>query len=262
MADIRTIAEQFANRTLPKAAWTHGAHIAVAFVELDAHGNFDGALASLRQKIRAYNESVGTENTDESGYHETLTVLWLRIVDTYCRTMGGADLEADYQRFLKTLPAMSQFPALLYSRKLLFSKQARHSWVAPDLLPIEEIETILHHGMEPHHILTDEAFEAQFADATLDPALFTHEAHLRLAWIHIRKYGEAVAIDNITQQLIRYVGQLGAADKYDAALTVAAIRAVGLFMDKREIGHFHDFIAAYPVLKSDFSAVLASHLTE
>lgn len=32
------------------------------------------ALAKLTDAIKNYNISVGTENTDTSGYHETLTV--------------------------------------------------------------------------------------------------------------------------------------------------------------------------------------------
>jgi hypothetical protein len=37
--------------------------------------------------------------------------------------------------------------------------------------------------------LRDELFEKQFQNCQFNPALFNHEAHLRLAWIHITKYG-------------------------------------------------------------------------
>ena len=37
--------------------------------------------------------------------------------------------------------------------------------------------------MEQHYTLTDNEFEKQFQTSSLDPAIFTHEAHLRLAWI-------------------------------------------------------------------------------
>lgn len=34
-----------------------------------------------------------------------------------------------YHSFIKTLPALSKFPTLFYSRTLLFSTMARHYWV-------------------------------------------------------------------------------------------------------------------------------------
>ena len=46
--------------------------------------------------------------------------------------------------------------------------------------------------------LNDDAFEAAFQNASLDPALFSHKAHLRLAWIHITQdgtnYNETVTV--------------------------------------------------------------------
>ena len=41
----------------------------------------------------------------------------------------------------------------------------------------------------------------EFENSTLEASVFTHEAHLRLAWIHISKYDEYNAIQNITNQL-------------------------------------------------------------
>ena len=36
MIDIIEIANQFNNKTLPKSDWTHTAHIAVAFVDIES----------------------------------------------------------------------------------------------------------------------------------------------------------------------------------------------------------------------------------
>lgn len=113
--------------------------------------------------------------------------------------------------------------------------------------------------MDNHLLLTDELFEEQFANASLDPALFNHEAHLRLAWIHIHKYGIAKAIDNITHQLMNYVARLGAGDKYNHTLTIAATRAVQHFYNKTATGNFQEFIAANPRLKSNFKDLMNAH---
>jgi hypothetical protein len=80
--------------------------------------------------------------------------------------------------------------------------------------------------MEPHYHLDDAAFETAFANASLDPSLFSHEAHLRLAWIHIHQYGIEQAIENICSQLMAFTKAVGAADKYNHTLTIAAVRAV------------------------------------
>lgn len=113
--------------------------------------------------------------------------------------------------------------------------------------------------MERHFTLTDEEFEKQFREGLLNAALFTHEAHLRLAWIHIRKYGVAAAIENIPCQLQRFVTALGARHKYNETVTIAAIKAVSHFMRKSGADNFTDFIAGNPRLKYNFTDLLACH---
>lgn len=113
--------------------------------------------------------------------------------------------------------------------------------------------------MEEHFMISDEEFEMQFANSELKPALFSHEAHLRLAWIHIRKYGVKAAIDNIDRQLRDFVALLGAKDKYNKTLTVAAIMVVSHFMKKVPADNFGDFIEQNPRLKYNFRELIASH---
>jgi hypothetical protein len=113
--------------------------------------------------------------------------------------------------------------------------------------------------MEAHFELGDYVFEQQFRACTLNPALFNHEAHLRLAWIHIKKYGVDKAIENICQQLTTFVGLLGASDKYNKTLTIAAIRAVNHFINKADIDNFQDFIQTFPRLKFNFKELMAFH---
>ncbi|MDJ1503314.1 hypothetical protein [Xanthocytophaga agilis] len=115
--------------------------------------------------------------------------------------------------------------------------------------------------MEPHFVLTDNEFEEQFHAYLLDPHLFTHEAHLRLAWIHIHKYGADAAIDNIRCQLQQFVDHLGATDKYNETVTIAAIKAVYHFMIKSKTDNFRDFITENPRLKYNFRELMAFHYT-
>ena len=87
-------------------------------------------------------------------------------------------------------------------------------------------------------VLSDKEFEAQFESGVLPPGLFTHEAHIRLAWIHIDKYGIDKAISNIVQQIQSYTAKLGVTDKFNKTLTIAAVRAVYHFMLKSNSSDF------------------------
>ncbi|TMM57390.1 hypothetical protein FEE95_12965 [Maribacter algarum] len=113
--------------------------------------------------------------------------------------------------------------------------------------------------MENHFQLSDLEFEKLFERCELDPSLFSHEAHLRLAWIHISTYGIDVAVSNIQSQIKAFVKQVGAEDKYNATLTVAAIRAVYHFMLKSESTNFKDFIKEFPRLKNNFKELIDTH---
>ena len=77
-AAIDALATRFRACTLPRSEWTHAAHFAVALWLLRHHPDLANA-EGMAPMIRAYNDSVGTPNTDSSGYHHTITVASLRL---------------------------------------------------------------------------------------------------------------------------------------------------------------------------------------
>jgi len=113
--------------------------------------------------------------------------------------------------------------------------------------------------MQNHLELSDQQFEEAFNSFALSPSLFTHEAHLRLAWIHITKYGIDKALENIPNQIIQFVDNVGARDKYNHTLTIAAVKAVYHFTLKSASTDFPNFIKAFPRLKYNFKDLLACH---
>ncbi len=113
--------------------------------------------------------------------------------------------------------------------------------------------------MKTHLDFNDSEFEKQFGDGNLDPSLFSHEAHLRLAWIHINTYGMEAACGTISNQILSYVSQLGATDKFYKTLTIAAIKIVYHFLQKSKSYTFQDFIIEFPRLKFNFKELLDSH---
>ena len=113
--------------------------------------------------------------------------------------------------------------------------------------------------MDSHLALSDKMFEEQFQSCALSPTLFNHEAHLRLAWIHITQYGIDKALKNVPTQIINFVDNLGARDKYNHTLTIAAIKAVYHFVLKSTTDNFPDFIQTFPRLKYHFKDLINAH---
>ena len=137
MTETERIAQGLIDRTLPKAEWTHHAHLRAGLWHVMQHGAVP-ALELLRARIRAYNESVGTANTDSSGYHETITRFYVIVIDRFLST---ADRSLDMDALADRLIAAHgdrRLPLHHYSESRLFSPVARRSWVEPDLRPISK----------------------------------------------------------------------------------------------------------------------------
>ena len=117
---------EFAACRVPKERWTHHAHLAVGLWYLERLG-FEDALAAVRTA------SVGLANTDSSGYHETLTRLYLRVIVAHRARHRELALPEALRQLLASPLADSQWPLTYYSRGLLFSATARRAWVEPDL---------------------------------------------------------------------------------------------------------------------------------
>lgn len=96
------------------------------------------ALELLRARISTYNQSVGTANTDTSGYHETITRFYVIVIERFLST---ADRSLDLDALAEQLIAACgdrRLPLHHYSESRLFSPVARRSWVEPDLRPVSK----------------------------------------------------------------------------------------------------------------------------
>lgn len=124
------------NRTLPKNEWTHGAHLTAAVALLDEAG-IDGARAAMPDMIRRYNEATGVNNTDTEGYHHTITVFYLHIVNDFCRGLAKP-VHVRATALLASPLAARDYALQFYSKESLFSKDARRELVAPDIKPFSE----------------------------------------------------------------------------------------------------------------------------
>ena len=113
--------------------------------------------------------------------------------------------------------------------------------------------------MKTHYQLNDQQFEEQFENCTFDPTLFTHEAHLRLAWIHLTNYGMEKATQNICQQIQKFDRIFGDGTKFHYTITVAAIKVLAHFKNKSSTNTFEALMEAFPRLKTNFQDLLDQH---
>jgi hypothetical protein len=93
----------------------------------------------------------------------------------------------------------------------------------------------------------------------MDSELFIHEAHLRLAWIHVRKYGLAQAEKNLCKQIAKFDKTFGDGTKFNLTVTVASAKVIDHFKQKTLSNTFTEFISEFPRLKSNFKDILAFH---
>ena len=133
--DIRAIGEGLLACALPRAAWTHEAHLGACLWLLSERPDID-IDAEIGTIIRRFNESVGGVNDDTQGYHDSITRAYVAGVRRFL-------LETEEVRLVERINAMllsdvgrRDWPLRFYSRDLLFSVEARRGFVEPDLAPL------------------------------------------------------------------------------------------------------------------------------
>ncbi len=123
--------QQFEACSFPFDQWHHRAHVKLAYLYLIRHG-FDAALLKLREGIRAYNAANNLSDEPTSGYHETITQFWLRIVEMTVQQYGQLPTADEFFDFHPQL-SQKKNHRLFYSPGLFMSPQAKREFVEPDL---------------------------------------------------------------------------------------------------------------------------------
>lgn len=123
---------RFERGEVSKAEWTHQAHLVAGYWYVSQLGP-EQAIDAMRQRIRYHNECVGTANTDSSGYHESITRLFVHGIAQLRAQQPTAGFEAGLRAVLDSPMSASSWPLQYYTRERLFSVEARRHWVEPDL---------------------------------------------------------------------------------------------------------------------------------
>ena len=122
----------FEGGRLPKERWTHSAHLFTGACYVHALGE-EPAIDAMRVCIKRHNESVGTANTDTSGYHETITIAWIKMLKRLLRDSAPI-ARAEFahlavERFAGDRAIFGRY----YEFDLVKSVEARRTWIPPTL---------------------------------------------------------------------------------------------------------------------------------
>ena len=127
----QAFARAFEQGEITPAQFDHRAHVRVAWVYLHEAPTLDEALPRMRDAIQRFAAAAGASTK----YHETITVLWMRLL-AGVKAQGASGELADVLVLHPEL-ADKDLPLQYYSRDRLFCDQARAAWVEPDRQSIE-----------------------------------------------------------------------------------------------------------------------------
>jgi hypothetical protein len=120
--------------TLDRSRWNHAAHITIISYYAFGHER-EKAYTLMRSGIFHYNLCVGIENTEDGGYHETLTRFWTEILSSFMRNGQFASRLAAVRESVRVFGHDREHYRLYYSYDLKRDRRARQEWVAPDRHP-------------------------------------------------------------------------------------------------------------------------------
>jgi hypothetical protein len=93
--------------------------------------------------IRRYNLAMGGANTDEAGYHETLTQFFLGEIRRFLAAHAALKPAAACPALLDSPIARKDHALTFYSHERLHSRAARLRLIAPDRVPIDDARVVL-----------------------------------------------------------------------------------------------------------------------
>lgn len=128
---IRRVGRGLLRRDLPKAEWTHEAHLAACLWLLVECPEIDPER-DMRAIISGYNEAVGGVNDDHGGYHDTITHCFITGARRWLARTSATGLVERVNGLLEAPEGQRGWPLTLYSPERLFSVAARRSKIAPD----------------------------------------------------------------------------------------------------------------------------------
>ena len=122
--EIEDLLEKFIEKSLPKEGWTHEAHLTAAIWHLKQFEYYE-ALCLIKSRIISYNLAAGGVNDSNNGYHETITVFWMKVIYFYVNNNKTKSLLNLCNEFLSSQLSSRSLPNYFYDKEKLMSPKFR-----------------------------------------------------------------------------------------------------------------------------------------
>jgi hypothetical protein len=113
--------------TFHPSQFRHYQHLAVALWYVSTFP-YEEAMDRMKRGIRRLAETYG-----KTGYHETITIFWLKVVKNFLDNNHPAGSLADIANLLAAKYGNKTLINDYYSSEVLNSARAKAEWVGPDL---------------------------------------------------------------------------------------------------------------------------------
>jgi len=130
-ATLQRFVKDWETGVLPHRHWTHTAHVAIAAYYAFAHPP-EEAFRRTKAGIVHYNTCVGTPNTEDSGYHETLTRFWSEVVRELLENRRAESQFEAVRHAVDVLGEDRDRHRLYYTFDVVRDRRARCKWIPPD----------------------------------------------------------------------------------------------------------------------------------
>lgn len=111
-------------------------------------------------------------------------------------------------------------------------------------------------------LLDDQTFMVQFENLSLDPAHFSHQGHLRIAWLYLQEHDLDTAVQLVCSGIKAYAESLGESRKFNVTITDALVRLMAQRMEAMEEKEWPCFLQQNPDLGEDSLSVLLQYYSE
>jgi len=129
--EILNLVELFESATISREDWKHREHLIVALYYV-SHHDLETAIAKMRSGIlNLLGNGFKVDLSKEMPYHETMTVFWMRAVTAFNASKNGASMVSKVAEMAELFDR--DYPLRFYSRELLFSDEARATFIDGDL---------------------------------------------------------------------------------------------------------------------------------
>jgi hypothetical protein len=130
--EIHAVVRGFESCSTGKSEFTHISHLAVTVCYL-RRWSLKQATEKMRASLFRFIDHYGIEGK----YHETLTVFWMRVVQKRLDELDPALSLLETTNAVIDALGNARLVFEYYSEVLLWSAEARGTWVQPDLKPLD-----------------------------------------------------------------------------------------------------------------------------